>query len=198
MTIIEQLKERFRRKGIISIRDPECDGVPGVYFSRLCAEGFIERIGQGVYSCPSYSGTEFIAYAEAAAVVPQGVACLFSSLKFHELTLENPHRLHLAIPKGARIPKNNLPVNFYHFAPDAYAFGIDDISSKDGMFKVYCVEKTLADCFKFRNEIGLDVAVAALREACGKRRIDHEKLRRAMEICRMKKVMRPYLDSFFV
>ena len=197
MTIIEQLKERFKRKGVISVRDPECNGVPGVYLSRLCAEGFIYRIGHGVYSCPSYSGSEFIANVEAAAIVPQGVACLFSALKYHGLTLENPHRLHLAIPKGTRIPKNELPADFYHFAPAAYAFGIDEVSSKDGRFKVYCVEKTIADCFKFRNVIGLDVAIAALRDACEKKRIDHEKLRHAIETCRMKRVMRPYLDSFF-
>lgn len=197
MTKIDQLKERFRRKGVLSVRELEREGFPYVYLSRLCAEGFIDRIGRGVYSCPAYSGTEFNSYAEAAAVVPQGVVCLFSALKIHGLTLENPHRIHLAVPKGTRIPTNDLPVDFYHFSPGSYAFGIDEVSTKDGRFRVYCVEKTLADCFKFRNKIGLDVAIAALRDARERMRIDHERLWRAMDVCRMKRVMRPYLDSFF-
>lgn len=197
MNKMEQLKERFLRRGVLSVRELEREGFPYVYLSRLCAEGFIDRIGRGVYSCPSYSGTEYISYAEAAAVVPQGVVCLFSALKLHGLTLENPHRIHLAVPKGTRIPASGLPVDFYHFSPDSYAFGIDEVSTKDGRLRVYCVEKTLADCFKFRNAIGLDVAIAALRDAREKKRIDHEKLWHAMDVCRMKRVMRPYLDSVF-
>lgn len=196
-TAISRLAALFRQRGVLSVRDPECARFPSVCFSRLLAAGVIDRIGSGVYSCPAYPGGEWMANIEAAAVVPKGVACLFTALKYHGLTLENPHRLHLAVPKDFKIPANALPADFHHFTPDSWAFGIDEVSTRDGRFRVYCVEKTLADCFKFRNAIGLDVAIAALREACGKMRLDHEKLRLAVEVCRMKKVMRPYLDSFY-
>ena len=85
MTQLEQLRTLFRARGILSVRDPACTGIPFVCFSRLCAEGFIDRIGHGVYSCPAYPSSELITYAEAAAVIPKGVVCLFSALKIHGL-----------------------------------------------------------------------------------------------------------------
>lgn len=195
MTQVEQLKNLFLRKGILSVRDPDCAGIPFVCFSRLRTRGFIDRIGHGVYSCPAYSSTEFISCAEAAAVVPKGVLCLFSALKIHGLTLENPHRIHLALPMGCRVPKNDLPLEIFHFSGDAYAFGIEERTSPDGPFKVYSVEKTLVDCFKFRNRVGLDVAIAAMKDAKAKTKLDHAALWKAIRICRMERVMQPYLEG---
>lgn len=197
MTQLEQLKALFRERGILSVHDSACTGIPLVCFSRLCGEGFIDRIGHGVYSCPDYPSSEFISYAEAAAVAPQGVVCLFSALKVHGLTLENPHRIHLALPKGHRMPKHDLPLDIYHFSGGAYAFGIETFHAPDGDFKVYSVEKTLVDCFKFRNRIGLDVAVAALKDAKEKKPVDHSALWKAIRICRMERVMQPYLEGIF-
>lgn len=195
MTQQEQLKALFLQKGILSVRDPICADIPLVCFSRLRAQGFIDRIGHGVYSCPAYSSTEFISYAEAAAVVPKGVACLFSALKIHGLTLENPHRIHLALPMGSRPPKHDLPLDIHHFSGDAYSFGIEERTSPDGPFKVYSVEKTLVDCFKFRNRVGLDVAIAAMKDAKAKTNLDHAALWKAIRICRMERVMQPYLEG---
>lgn len=197
MTQLEQLRTLFRARGILSVRDPACTGIPFVCFSRLCAEGFIDRIGHGVYSCPAYPSSELITYAEAAAVIPKGVVCLFSALKIHGLTLENPHRIHLALPKGVRPPKHGLPLDIYHFSGDAYAYGIETVHSSDGNFNVYSVEKTLVDCFKFRNRIGLDVAIAALKDAKAKKSVDHAALWKAIRICRMERVMQPYLEGVF-
>lgn len=195
MTQTEHLKTLFLQRGILSVRDPACRDIPLVCFSRLRAQGYIDRIGHGVYSCPAHSATEFVTYAEMAAVAPKAVVCLFSALKIHELTLENPHRIHVALPKDHRIPKHGLPLEIYHFSGDAYAFGIETRHSPDGDFKVYSVEKTLVDCFKFRNRIGLDVAIAALKDAKGKKRLDHAALWQAIRICRMERVMQPYLES---
>lgn len=197
VTQMEQLKALFQERGILSVHDPACTGIPFVCFSRLCREGFIDRIGHGVYSCPAHPSTELVSYAEAAAVIPEGVVCLFSALKVHGLTLENPHRIHLALPKGLRSPKHDLPLDIYHFSGDAYAFGIETVHSPDGNFKVYSVEKTLVDCFKFRNRIGLDVAIAALKDAKAKKPIDHAALWKAIRICRMERVMQPYLEGVF-
>jgi len=127
--------------------------------------------------------------------MPQAVVCLLSALKVHGLTLENPHRLHLALPTGHRIPKSDLPLDIHHFSGEAYAVGVEEKRVRDGVFKVYSVEKTLVDCFKFRNRIGLDVAIAALKDASAKKDLDHEALWKAIRICRMERVMQPYLEG---
>ncbi len=103
----------------------------------------------------------------------------------------------MALPAGCRVPKNELPLDIYHFSGDSYSFGIETVHSPDGDFSVYSVEKTLVDCFKFRNRIGLDVAVAALKDARANKQIDHEALWKAIRICRMQTVMQPYLEGVF-
>ncbi|MDO5462537.1 MAG: type IV toxin-antitoxin system AbiEi family antitoxin domain-containing protein [bacterium] len=198
MTKREYLEHLFQKHGILSVQDVEDEGVGSVYFSRLCAEGMIDRIGHGVYSCPAYASSEHISYVEATKVVPRGVVCLSSALKFHGLTLENPHRLDLAILKGSRIPKHELPLNVYHFSPASYAFGITSVDTRDGRIQVYSVEKTIADCFKFRHEIGLNVAIAALKEAKEKHLLQQDHLWEALTVCRVARVARPYLEGLYV
>ena len=95
------------------------------------------------------------------------------------------------------MPKHELPLEIYRFSPESYAFGIKSVKTKDGQIKVYSVEKTIADCFKFRNVVGLDVAIAALKDAKTKRLIDHDRLWAAMKVCRMEKVMQPYLEGVY-
>lgn len=193
----EQLLNLFKEKGILSVREGAQAGIPSVYFCRLCEKGLIERIGCGVYSCANYDSTEYMTHAEAAAVVPRGVICLFSALRYHNLTLENPHKLHLALPRGDRVPRHQLPIAFYHFSPEAYAFGIEEVKTNDGVVKVYSIEKTIADCFKFRNVIGSDVAVAALKDAKIKGLINQDKLWQALKICRVSRIARPYLEGVY-
>lgn len=197
MSNYDQLKSLFVEKGILSLSDDACRKFPRSYFSALVREGFVHRIGAGVYSCPKYDGTESIDYAEANRVAPNGVVCLFSALRIHGITLENPHKTHIALPRGTRRPQTTLPVEFHSFTGAAYSFGIEERTLPDGPFKVYSVEKTLVDCFKFRNRVGLDVAIAALKDAREKKRIDHEALWKAICICRMKRVMQPYLEAIF-
>ena len=95
------------------------------------------------------------------------------------------------------MPRHELPLEIYRFSPEAYAFGIESVNTKDGQIKVYSVEKTIADCFKFRNVVGVDVAIAALKDAKEKRLINHDKLWEAMKVCRMEKVMQPYLEGVY-
>ena len=195
MTNYDQLKALFVEKGILSLSDEACRTFPRSYFSVLAREGFVHRIGAGVYSCPKHDGTETMDYAEAHRVAPNGVVCLFSALRIHGITLENPHRTHIALPRGARRPTTALPLEFHSFSGAAYAFGIEERTSPDGPFKVYSVEKTLVDCFKFRNRIGLDVAIAALKDAKATKKLDHAALWKAIHICRMERVMQPYLEG---
>lgn len=197
MTEYDRLKTLFRRHGVLSLSDGRCSSFPRAYFTRLVDDGFVQRIGAGVYSCPEYEGSETMDYVEAQMVVPLGVVCLFSALRIHGVTLENPHRTHLAVPRGIRNPKTALPVDFHSFSGDAYSFGIETRRGKDGEFKVYSVEKTIADCFKFRNSVGVDVAVAALKDAENKGLVDREKLWQALKACRVSRVARPYLDGVY-
>ena len=125
------------------------------------------------------------------------MVCLFSALKVHGLTLENPHRIHLALPKGLRPPKHDLPLDIYHFSGDAYAFGIEKRTTPDGPFKVYSVEKTVADCFKFRNVVGIDVAVAALKDAKEKRLLSPDRFWEALKVCRVARIARPYMEGVY-
>ena len=132
---------------------------------------------------------------EAQRVVPDGVFCLFSALKFHNLTLENPHRLHMAVSRGTYVPRNELPVDFYRYSESAFEYGIEEHQTKDGRVRVYSVGKTLADCFKFRNVVGLDVFIAAVRDAREKNSIDYNTLWTAINVCRVAKAIRPYLEG---
>lgn len=193
----EYLLNLFKKRGILSVSEGEQEGIPSVYFSRLCERGLVDRIGHGVYSCSQYDSTEYMTHAEAAAVLPQGVVCLFSALLYHHLTLENPHKLHLALPRGARVPHHQLPIEVYHFSPEAYAFGIEHIKTDDGEIKVYSVEKTIADCFKFRNVIGITVAITALKEAKEKKLINPDTLWQALKICRVSRIAHPYLEGVY-
>ena len=197
MTRYDRLKELFKRKGILSLGDEQCAGFPRAYFTRLAAEGFVHRLCAGVYSCSAYSGTEYMDYVEAQRVVPSGVVCLFSALRVHGITLENPHRTHIAVPRGTRRPKTELPIDFYSFSGESYSRGIEKRMTKDGVFRVYSVEKTIADCFKFRNVVGIDVAIAALKDAKEKRLIDQEKLWDVLKVCRVARVIRPYMEGVY-
>ena len=197
MTMYDQLKSLFVEKGILSLTDDICSQYPRSYFSALAREGFVHRIGAGVYSCPKHDGTETFDYAEAYNIAPAGVVCLFSALRIHGITLENPHKTHIALPRGARRPQTSLPVEFHSFTGAAYAFGIEERTSPDGPFKVYCVEKTVADCFKFRNVVGIDVAVAALKDAKEKRLLNQDRFWDALRVCRVSRIVRPYMEGVY-
>lgn len=197
MNSYEKLKRLFVDKGILSLGDEVCKDFPRSYFAALAREGFVHRIGAGVYSCPKHDGAATIDYAEANRVVPRGVICLFSALRIHGITTENPHRTHIALPRGARRPRTELPIEFHSFSGEAYAFGVQERQSSEGPFKVYSVEKTIADCFKFRNYVGIDVAVAALKDAKEKRMIDQDRFWKALAVCRVTRIVRPYMEGVY-
>lgn len=197
MTAYDRLKELFMDHGVLSLSDECCSTFPRAYFSRLVREGFIFRIGAGVYSCLKHDGAELLDYAEACKIVPRGVVCLFSALKIHGVTLENPHRIQMALPRGCWRPQMNLPVDYHIFSLSSHSYGIKTLPTPEGPVRVYSVEKTIADCFKFRNVVGLDVAIAALKDAKEKRLINANDLWTALKICRVSQVIRPYMDGVY-
>ena len=195
MNETEQLKKIFEQEGVLAVTDEKCRGFSRYAFSQLLKSGFLTRAARGVYAHAGERTRETMSYEEVAKIRPEAVLCLFSALRVHGLTDENPSRIHVAIPQGKRFPRGVASVQVYHLSPASWSFGIEEHQGGYGPFKVYSVEKTLADCFKFRSVVGLDVAIAALKEASNKGKINWNKLWRAMEVCRMTKVMRPYVES---
>jgi predicted transcriptional regulator of viral defense system len=131
-----------------------------------------------------------------ALKVPGAVICLVSALAYHELTTQVPHEVHIALPRGTEPPRlKQPPVRIFWFAGPAFAQGIETHKVDNISVRIYSPEKTLADCFKYRNKIGLDVAVEALRLYRSKRRPRVGELMHYARICRVEKIIRPYLEA---
>ena len=130
-------------------------------------------------------------------MVPHGVGCLLTALRFHNLTTQSPSEIWMAIDRKARLPKTSgqPPIRFHRFSGKALTQGVEQHVVDGVPVKVYGVAKTVVDCFKYRNKIGLDVALEALREAWRERRATSRELWRYAEVCRVANVMRPYLES---
>ena len=158
--------------------------------------GGLEQLARGLYRLADLPPLSEPDLATVAKRIPQGVICLISALAFHELTTQIPHEVHLALPRTARYPKLKFPpLHVFHFSREAYLAGIETHAIDAVPVRVYSAEKTLADCFKFRNTIGLDVAVEALRAYRGQRRPRLQEVIECARVCRVENVMRPYLEA---
>ena len=171
-------------------------GIARVVLSRLTASGQLERVGRGVYRLPDAQGAEHESLATIAVKVPQAVFCLLTALQIHELTTQLPRQVWIAMPQGSHVPKMDYPpVKMVQFSGEAYAQGIEAVRADQVELRVYGVAKTIADCFKHRNKVGLDVAIEALREAMAANKTNANDLWRFAKICRVANVMRPYLEA---
>jgi len=192
----ERVLELIRKSGILRPRDLDAHGIPREYLSRLCRRGLLERVGRGLYVLVDADLTEHHNLAEACKRVPHAVICLISALSFHEMTTQAPFEVWLAIGEKAWRPRRtDPPLRIMRFSGDALADGVEEHTIESVPVKVYCVAKTVADCFKYRNKIGLDVALEALRECWRERRCTMDELWHYAGICRVENVMRPYLES---
>lgn len=158
--------------------------------------GVLECLSRGLYrisDLPPLGNPDLVA---VALKVPTGVICLISALAYHELTTQIPHDVYLALPRGAEPPRlDHPPVRIFWFTGKAFSEGIDTQKVDGVPVRIYGVEKTLADCFKYRNKIGLETAVEALKRHISSKRVDVDKLIAYARICRVEKVMRPYLEA---
>jgi len=163
---------------------------------RMRDEGILEQLSRGLYrlaGLPLVSNPDLI---RVALKVPNGVVCLISALAFHDLTTQVPHVVHVALERGAEPPRLDYPpLKIYWFTGNAFREGIE-LHSVDHVFvRIYSPEKTLADCFKYRNKLGLDVAMEALKRYRERGKMDLESLLRSARACRVENVMRPYLEA---
>jgi len=171
----------------------------GIHPSVLYAmkdQGLIEPISRGLYrlsEAPSLGNPDLVT---VALKIPKGVVCLISALAYHELTTQIPHEVYLALPRGAEPPRlQQPPVRLFWFTGRAFTDGIENHQVDGVAVRIYGPEKTLADCFKYRNKIGLETTLEALRLYKERRRPNVDALLRYAEICRVTKTMRPYLEA---
>ena len=182
--------------GIIRPRDIEAIGLPREYLLRLYRRGQIVRSGRGLYSLPNAAITERHSYAEVARRVPGGVFCLLSALAFHEITTQSPRSVWIALPQGARRPAISSPsLRVVRLSGASLTKGIENHKVEGVPIRVYSAAKTVADCFKFRNKIGLDVAIEALKDSLRQKKATVNGVYHYAKVCRVSNVIRPYMEA---
>jgi predicted transcriptional regulator of viral defense system len=191
----ERVLALAREHGLIRPSDLEPLGLQRTYLQRLCRAGLLERAGRGLYRLVGAEVTEHHALVAASRRVPDGVVCLLSALRYHGLGTQAPFEVWLAIDRKAWAPHlDHPPLRLVRMSGAALTEGVEEDAAEGVTIKVYSPAKTVADCFKYRNKIGLDVALEALREYRRGRR-DLDELWRCARICRVANVMRPYLEA---
>ena len=195
-TQTQRVLELASQRGMLRASHLQELGIARVVLSRLTARGQLVRVGRGVYRLPDAQGAEHESLATIAVKVPQAVFCLLTALQIHELTTQLPRQVWIAMPQGSHVPKMDYPpVKMVQFSGEAYGQGIEVVRADQVELRVYGVAKTIADCFKHRNKVGLDVAIEALREAMAANKTNANDLWRFAKICRVANVMRPYLEA---
>ncbi len=192
----DQLVAMAKRKVLLRSRDLAAKRIPRAYLRRACDQGMIERVGRGLYRVPGVMATENQSLAEVCRKAPTGVICLITALRFHDLTTQSPFEVWLAVGPKARAPRlDTVALRVVRFSGNAMTKGIETHDVAGVKVRICCVAKTVADCFKFRNKIGLDVAIEALRDCLRQRKASVDELMRYARICRVERVMSPYLEA---
>lgn len=192
----ENILELARIQGLIRPSDLIPLGIPRVSLTRAVRRGQLERVGRGLYGLPGRKVSAHGSLAEVARKVPKGVVCLLSALRFHNITTQAPFEVWLAIENQAAKPKLDYPpLRIVRFSGAALTEGVGEHVVDGVTVRVTSAAKTVADCFKYRNKIGLDVALEALREAWHAKLMTSDEIWYYAKICRVANVMRPYLES---
>lgn len=194
--VAEKLIDLVRSQGLVRPCDLAPLGISRVSLTRAVRRGQLARVGRGLYGLPGREVSAHGALAEVARRVPKGIVCLLSALRFHGLTTQAPFAVWLAIENKSIAPKLDYPpLRIVRFSGAALTEGVEEHAVDRVTVRVTCVAKTVADCFKYRNKIGLDVALEALREAWHEKRVTSDDIWRYAKVCRVANVMRPYLES---
>ena len=192
-----QAKHVFQRYGGI-LRTGEALEM-GIHPRTLYAmrdEEVIEQMSRGLFRLVDASPLENPDLVTIALKIPNAVICLVSALAFHNMTTQVPHDVYIAILKGSMEPRLQYPpVQVFEFGGEAFTSGIETHNLDNVPVRIYCPEKTLADCFKYRNKLGLDVAIEALKLYVGNRKVKVNEIMRFARICRVAKIIQPYLET---
>lgn len=192
----EQVARLVRKAGVFRPRELDRVGIPRQYLREAKDRGLVRQVGRGLYVAEGSRVTEHHTLVEATKRVPHGVVCLLSALRFHDLTTQSPPEVWLAIAHKARRPRADYPLmRIMHFSGEALSYGVEEKKLEGMIVRVFDPAKTVADCFKFRNKIGLDVALEALRDCYRRKKATMDELFMAAKICRVARIMQPYLES---
>ena len=187
------------RRPLLHSRDLTAQALPTVVLSRLVAAGKLERVARGVYSLPERALSEHRSLAEVALRAPRGVVCLLSALRVHGIGTQAPFEVWLAIPPHTPTPRLDQPsLRVVRMSGPALTEGVEPIDIDGVRVPVFNANKTVADCFKYRNKIGVDVALEALRDGWAQRKLTMDALWHYAAVNRVANVMRPYLESVTV
>lgn len=188
--------DRLLKSGAVRSRELVAAGLTRSEISRRVASGQLVRVAWGLYALPGYQGGEFSALVEVAKRAPKVVFCLLTALRLHDLTTQAPHEVWIAIANKDHPPRIQYPpLRTIRFSDSSLKAGVETLRLEGVTVRVTSVAKTVADCFKYRNKIGLDVALEALREARRSRKASMDELWRYARIDRVANVMRPYLEA---
>ena len=183
-----------RKRGVIRAADVEEAGASRTLLPYLADKGELRRISRGAYALADYQ-PEHETLVAAATTVPHGVICLLSALQFHEITTQMPMQTWLAIRRGMRRPTcKELSLQVVKLTDPAFSEGVEEHDADGIAIRIYSPAKTVVDCFKFRNRIGLDLAREALRDALAQKKATRDEIWRLAKCCRMSRVMRPSLE----
>ncbi|MGI6393460.1 MAG: type IV toxin-antitoxin system AbiEi family antitoxin domain-containing protein [bacterium] len=192
----EKILKLVKKKGMVTASDLEKIGVYRNLIYEMHNEGLLVRQSRGIYSASDMEFSEHLSLIEISKRSPDSVICLISALFFHGATTQLPHEVWIAVKRGSWIPRyDSPPVNVTIVSGNAYDFGIEKHKINGIEIKVYSIAKTVADCFKFRNKIGLDVAIEALKEVIISRKATVDEIMEAAQICRVSSVIRPYIEA---
>ena len=192
----EQVLQFALEMGVVRVSDLTSRGIHPEYLRRLHQQGLLIRTGRGLYVAADIDVTEHHALVQAAKWTPHGVVCLLTALQFHGIGTQAPHEIWMALDRRAAHPRIPYPpLRIVRFSGRALTEGIEEHQIEGIKVKVYNPAKTVADCFKYRNKIGLDVAIEALRDSCSRRKCTHDELWHYAKVCRVAKVMKPYLEA---
>lgn len=196
LTKAQRLGDLIRRMRIVRPRDLDAAGIPRNYLGRLVRRGELRKLQRGLYAAATLPASEHSSLLEATRKAPKAVICLLSALRFHEIGTQAPSEVWIAVAGKAWAPRIISPaVRIVRFSGEALRYGVQEEEVSGGTIRVFSPAKTVADCFKFRNKIGMDVALEALRDCYRHKKASMDDLWEAAKVCRVANVMKPYLES---
>ena len=192
-----RLLKLARSRSLLRTRDVAKLGIHTGTLTRMARAGELEKVGPGRYRLPAKPrASEHHDLVMATSAVPRSVVCLVSALRFHGIGTQLPHQVWIAVPRGTRVPRlTTPPLRVVNIAPAVFDLGIEEHRIEGQIVRVYSVARTVADCFRFRNTVGLDVALEALSEAWRSKRLNLDELNRIAKRLRVQRVMQPYLET---
>lgn len=195
-TPVQVIRNLAREKGLVRLRDAKVRGIHPEYLRRLASQGELERVGRGLYALPDAEITEHHSLAEVAARVPQGVICLLTALRVHQLGSQNPKKIWIAIDRKAALPRLKYPpLRVVRFTKKALTQGVEKRRIEGVTVRLTTSARTVVDCFKYRNKIGLDVALEALRAYRRQKDFKLDEIWKYATLQRVARVMKPYLEA---